>query len=54
MFLVQIEECSIVRNGRSFLCMNQSMDRLQYQNEISVFISTAIFFRCFMVAVDFI
>lgn len=34
--------------------MNQSMDMLQYQNQISGFISTAIFFRRFIVAVDFI
>ena len=54
MLLVKTKERSIVANDRRLLCVNQSMDRLQKQNEISVFVATAVFFRELMMAMDFI
>ena len=54
MLLVKIEERTVSSDNFLRFCMNESMNRLQYQNEICILVSATTFFRHFMVAVDFI
>ena len=54
MLRVKVEEPAITSNDRRFFCVNQSVNRFQHQNKVSVFITAVSFFGSFMVTVDFI